>query len=102
MLPLWDDAPRRRPAVVTALLIAVNLGVFAYECVLATQGGRVLPTFLMTHSLVPQRLLAGLADERQWLTILSAMFLHGGVAHVLLFVIFCFMCCPVLGLRPCK
>lgn len=82
MLPLWDDAPRRRPAVVTAMLIAANLGVFIYEAVLAMQGGRALPTFLMEHSLVPQRLLAGLADGRQWLTVFTAMFLHGGVAHV--------------------
>jgi membrane associated rhomboid family serine protease len=83
MLPLWDDAPRRRPAVFTGLLIAVNLVVFGYECMLATQGGKVLPEFLMMYSLVPQRLLAGLADGRQWLTIFTAMFLHGGVAHVL-------------------
>jgi len=82
MLPLWDDAPRRRPAVVTVLLIAANLGVFIYEGLLAAQGGRALPTFLMEHSLVPHRLLAGLADGRQWFTVLTAMFLHGGIAHV--------------------
>ncbi|MBK9990108.1 MAG: rhomboid family intramembrane serine protease [Verrucomicrobia bacterium] len=82
MLPLWDDAPRRRPAVVTAMLIAANLGVFIYEGVLASQGGRALPSFLIEHSLVPQRLLGGLADGQQWLTIFTAMFLHGGVAHV--------------------
>lgn len=64
------------------MLIAANLGVFIYEGVLASQGGRTLPVFLMEHSLVPQRLLAGLADGRQWMTIFTAMFLHGGVAHV--------------------
>jgi membrane associated rhomboid family serine protease len=82
MLPLWDDAPRRRAAVVTGLLIAVNLGVFIYEVVLSLDSRHALPTFLLEHSLVPQRLLDGSADWRQWLTVLTSMFLHGGVAHV--------------------
>jgi len=82
MLPLWDDVPRRRAAVVTSLLIAANLGVFIYELILALDSDRALSGFLLTHSLVPQRLLAGYADERQWLTVLTSMFLHGGVAHV--------------------
>jgi membrane associated rhomboid family serine protease len=82
MLPLWDDAPRRSAAVVTGLLIAVNLGVFIYEVVLMFQGGAALPSFLLEYSLVPRRLLAGLTDGRQWLTVLTSMFLHGGIAHV--------------------
>jgi len=82
MLPLWDDVPRRRHAVVTALLIAANLGVFAYEVVLSLDNSRALPAFLLEHSLVPQRMLNGYADGRQWLTVLTSMFLHGGVAHV--------------------
>lgn len=83
MLPLWDDAPRRRTAVVTGLLIAANLAVFIYEVVLAMQGGKTLTMFMLEYSLVPKRLLAGLGDGRQWLTVFTAMFLHGGVAHVL-------------------
>lgn len=83
MLPLWDDAPRRRAATITALLIAANLGVFVYEIVLATQGGKALSAFLFENALVPRRLLAGLDDVGQWRTVFMAMFLHGGVAHVL-------------------
>jgi membrane associated rhomboid family serine protease len=82
MLPLWDDAPRRRAAVVTALLIAANLAVFIYEVVLSLDGGRALTAFLLEHSLVPQRLLDGHTDWRQWFTVFTSMFLHGGVAHV--------------------
>ncbi len=82
MLPLWDNAPRRGAAVVTRLLIAINLAVFIYESLLAMQGGQVLSAFLLEHALVPQRLFAGAADGRQWLTVLTSMFLHGSVAHV--------------------
>ena len=82
MLPLWDDAPRRRAAVVTGLLIAANLCVFIYEIVLSLDSSRALPGFLLEHSLVPQRLLADLSDGQQWLTVFTSMFLHGGVAHV--------------------
>jgi len=82
MLPLWDNAPRRGAAVVTRGLIAINLAVFIYESVLAMRGGQVLPSFLLEHALVPQRLFDGLADGRQWLSVLTSMFLHGSVAHV--------------------
>jgi len=82
MLPLWSDAPRRRAAVVTAFLIIANLGVFMYEVVLSLDSDQTLSAFLLAHSLVPQRILAGYADGQEWLTVLTSMFLHGGVAHV--------------------
>lgn len=82
MLPLWDTQPHKHTPVVTALLIAANLGVFGYEMMLALQGSRGAEAFLIEFALVPQRLLAGWTDGQQWLTVLTAMFLHGGVAHV--------------------
>ena len=83
MLPLWADVPRRRAAVVTVSLLAVNLGVFLYEIVLAAQSGAALTAFTLEYSLVPKRLLTGYMDWHQWLTVFTSMFLHGGVAHVL-------------------
>lgn len=83
MLPLWDDVPRRRTAVITTLLILANLAVFGYEVWLATQKGGELRTFLLEYSLVPKRLASQVEDGSQWLTVLTSMFLHGGVAHVL-------------------
>ncbi len=82
MLPLWDDAPQRRAAVVTGLLIAVNLGVFIYEVVLSLESASALNGFLLANAIVPSRLIDGLASESQWLTVLTSMFLHGGPAHV--------------------
>src|SRR5436305_1563564 len=84
MLPLWDDLPRRRTAVVTGLLIAANLAVFFYQASLAINGGeRALLSFLNEFALVPRRLTSDLSGGRQWITVFTSMFLHGGLAHVL-------------------
>ncbi len=83
MLPLWDTQKHRRAPVVTVLLILANLGVFAYEMILAAQVGKDAEMFLTGNALVPSRLLAGWDDQEQWLTLITHMFLHGGAAHVL-------------------
>ena len=81
MLPLWDANPPRRMPVATAALIAVNAVVFYHEVQLA-MSGRVTP-YLMEFALVPRRMLANGNVGAQWLTLLTHMFLHGGVAHLL-------------------
>ncbi len=84
MLPLADTAKQKRPAVVTGLLIAANLGVFAWELWLGIGvGDKQLAGFVTEHALVAKRLIGNVGDGQQWLTVLSHMFLHGGVAHVL-------------------
>lgn len=65
----------------TVLLIAANLAVFAYELWLTLT--KQVDPFIRTYALVPHRLLAHWDDSSQWLTVLTHMFLHGGVAHVL-------------------
>lgn len=83
MLPLWDDEPHRRPPVITILLIAINLAVFTYQLVLDYHSPRAFALFIDDHALIARRLVAHFSEGKQWLTILTAMFLHGGVAHVL-------------------
>jgi membrane associated rhomboid family serine protease len=83
MFPLWDSQPRRRRPTVTLLLVAANLGVFSHEIWLLLAGGRALDAFLIEHALVPARLVAGWRDPSEWLTMATAMFLHGSGAHVL-------------------
>lgn len=83
MLPLADTAKQKRPAVVTGLLVAANCGVFAWEVWLGVAGSeRRLAGFVTEHALVAQRLIGHPGDGRQWLTVLTHLFLHGGVAHV--------------------
>jgi len=80
MIPIRDTIPSSRIPLVTYLLIAVNLGVFFYEISL---GDRLLP-FLERYALIPARLLGdGRRSFLEFLTPVSAMFLHGGWMHVL-------------------
>jgi membrane associated rhomboid family serine protease len=73
MIPL-ADATRRplRFPIVTAGLIAVNVLVFGLELI----GG---DAFINRWSLVPAAITTG----RDWITILTAMFMHAGWAHIL-------------------
>lgn len=73
LIPLSDASRRtRRFAVVTLLLIAVNAYVFFCELV----GGNA---FVAHWALIPARIVAG----RHWITIFTAMFLHGSWLHII-------------------
>jgi len=78
MIPL-GDADRRplRFPIMTASIIAVNFGVFLLELL----GG---DTFINQWSLVPADIVAG----QHWVTILTSMFMHAGIAHLLANMIF--------------
>lgn len=73
MIPL-GDATRRplRFPIVTATLIAVNAVVFFFELA----GG---DAFVTRWSVVPADVVAG----HRWITVLTAMFMHGGWAHII-------------------
>ena len=72
MIPL-SDASRRptRFAIVTITIIVVNVLVFLSELI----GG---DEFVKQWALVPADIVAG----RHWITILTAMFMHGGWMHI--------------------
>lgn len=73
MVPLGDES--RRPShfpFVTALIIALNVVVFFLELT----GGE---GFVAQWSVIPADIVAG----RHWVTILTALFLHGSVSHIL-------------------
>ena len=78
---------RRLPLVVAALVLA-NAAVFACELTIyARQGESALGELFETFGLVPRELLRGAArggapPARLWLTPLTAMFLHGGLLHL--------------------
>ena len=72
LIPLSDAT--RRPIhmpIVTALIIAVNVVVFLLEL----SGGE---SFITQWSLVPADVVAG----RHWITILTSMFMHGSISHL--------------------
>ncbi len=83
MLPLWDTQEHRRAAVVTGCVIVACLGIFVYEVALLMRDAAAFEAWLTRHALVPARLLGGWDDPVEWRTVLSSMFLHGSVPHVL-------------------
>ena len=84
MLPLADTAKQKGPAPVTRLLIAANVAVFGWQLWLSWQGGgRALAGFVSEHALVAQRIVHHPLDGQQWLTVLTHLFIHGGVLHLL-------------------
>src|SRR5271169_4419942 len=73
MIPFGDASrrPRRSPVITTAI-IAVNAFVFVLELT----GG---DPFVQKWSVIPADIVAG----QHWITILTAMFMHGGWLHIL-------------------
>ena len=78
MFPLYDTVRSRRFPLVNLMLIGANILGFLYELQL---GSSVLERFIFTWGLIPDRLLAN--PTSVWVTIFSAMFLHGGWVHIL-------------------
>jgi rhomboid family protein len=73
VIPLSDAS--RRPThfpIVTLLIIAVNVFVFVLELI----GGQ---PFVLKWSAIPATIVAG----HRWITILTAMFMHGSWSHII-------------------
>jgi len=83
-LPLRDENPSGKFAVVNIGLLLANIAVFLYELMLNPHAARALE---MVYGVVPARIPAWLAGhgtlEAALLPFLTSMFLHGGWAHLL-------------------
>ena len=84
MIPLRDDIPARTTPVVNHLLIAVNVAVFLFQ---AAQGPHA-DRFIYVYGLVPARYSVPQIAEyfsigQQLFALLSFMFLHGGLWHLI-------------------
>ena len=85
MIPLRDNAAPRRLTPANTILIAANLAAFIYELSL---GPRVVD-FVGRFAMVPAEVTNSLSMHplgavlRPATTIITSMFLHGGVWHVL-------------------
>src|SRR5262245_83093 len=86
MIPLRDDnAPARTP-VITRVLVGVCVLVFLWQMSLGSQGGQAavfalgaIPAVLLGRQALP----AELAVVPPSLTVLTSMFMHGGLMHLL-------------------
>ncbi len=76
MLPVGDDNPNQRGLpVITLLLVLLNVLVFAYQ---STLDERALSLFVRDWGVIPARIENGEA----YYTLLTSMFVHGGLAHI--------------------
>ena len=76
MLPVQDFRPTKIFPVVTYTIIAVNILVFLLEIFLEMTGN--LEWFYYTFAIIP----ANIAEGKQIYTLITAMFMHGGYAHI--------------------
>ena len=91
MIPLRDTIPSKRLPVLTWVLIAANIVVFAWELSLgATNAGSAL-----TYAFVPARFFArhpgGLGAVQPFFPLVSSMFLHGGWLHLVGHMLYLFI-----------
>ena len=87
MIPLHDDVPTRRFAVVTLVVILLNVAVFAFELTLP-RSGMTLGGFFAKAGATPFELAHGLdvppADlVPWWATLFTSMFIHGGWLYLI-------------------
>jgi membrane associated rhomboid family serine protease len=84
MLPISDENPTRSVPIVTYLLLAANIAVFAYQLSL----GPAIEQFFLSCAFIPAELVTGQdiappsCVQPHYLTILTSMFMHGGFLHI--------------------
>jgi membrane associated rhomboid family serine protease len=83
-IPLKDLNPHRNYPVVNTVLILANVAVFIYQLTLSTHGFKV---FVLANATIPARFPAALSGhgglEAALVPLVTSMFLHGGIAHLL-------------------
>ncbi len=91
MIPFRDNQASRRLTFINVLLIVANIAVFVYE---ASLGGGI-ESFIYQYAMIPARLTSALEGTRELVrlpyapgappaleTIITSMFLHGGILHL--------------------
>jgi membrane associated rhomboid family serine protease len=87
MFPLYDTVRSRRFPAINLMLILINILAFLYEIQMDPSA---LKEFIFEWGLIPERLLSD--PSTAWITIFTAMFLHGGWFHIInnMWVLFIF------------
>jgi membrane associated rhomboid family serine protease len=90
MFPIRDDQPSFSKPFVTYFIIALNVVVFVFfELPLESQGPRAINNLILQFGLIPHDFTHALVGSTNYplaanlLTVLTSMFLHGGITHIL-------------------
>jgi membrane associated rhomboid family serine protease len=85
MIPISDDNPVRRPPYLNFVFIAVCVGLFLWQF---GQDEATFTAFVDAYAFTPVRLFQGeialplSASAFTWVTLVTSMFLHGGLLHL--------------------
>ena len=83
MIPIKDINPTERFAIVTLVIIVLNIAVFLYELALGPQAGEI---FVDSFALIPARLFSRIPEPPYAVpagaALFTSMFLHGGFLHI--------------------
>jgi len=83
LIPIKDINPTERFAIVTLVIIVLNIAVFLYELALGPQAGEM---FVDSFALIPARLFSRIPEPSHAVpagaAIFTSMFLHGGFLHI--------------------
>lgn len=89
-LPIRDDQPRFSKPFINYFIIALNIAVYVFlELPAQAQGRRAFDLLIQQFGLIPHDLTHAIAGTPQYplganiLTILTSMFLHGDLFHIL-------------------
>jgi rhomboid family protein len=88
MIPIRNDQPRSSIPWVNYFIIAANVAVFGYQLSLGLRSPEILD-FYTHYAVIPHNFELAFSGSSQvtisqaFLTILTAMFIHGSVLHVL-------------------
>lgn len=78
MIPLKDEIKARRVPVVNYVLILINVAVFIYQFINASQ----MEAIVAKYAMIPANVTAGFSTE-SLRTVLTSMFMHAGWVHLL-------------------
>lgn len=79
MIPLGDDIPSRRFPAVTVAIIVANTVIFLIEFLFGPAANQMVYTF----GAIPAQITANWLNPAESVTLFTAMYLHGGWAHLL-------------------
>ena len=90
MFPIRDDQPSFSKPLVNYFIIALNVLVFVlFELPLQAQGSRAFNGLVLQYGLIPHDFTLALKGSTNYplvanlLTVLTSMFMHGGIGHIL-------------------
>ena len=91
MFPISDDNPRRETPIVTWSIIGICILVYLWQASLGDERGQIA---VYEYGMIPARVF-GEAELRPeltaipaWSTMLTSMFMHGGIMHLALNMLF--------------